>query len=1155
MAKALSLLGRWITRAASATMLAGLLGGIPWGLVVLIGWPLPREVNLPRTVEDVQDLLSTPLTDQMIVNLLALAMWFIWISFAASFAGEVIAAVRGVPSRRLPVLSPMQKLARWLLSGVTAGVLAAAALTPAIIAPPPPPAAAAAATVPAPSPLPMVDLTAAATTHQQTAPDERPPTVCAGEHVLNIDGDRWAYVAQRDDSLWRIAELCLGDGSEWPRIWELNQGRHFPQVGGTLDQPDLIFPGWDLYLPADALPPPEATPIEPDRPEPPTEPEPTQPEPEPAPPSPATPPPDDSPEPTPATPTPDRTAPAPATPSTPAPTATPDAGAEPTPAPPAGEPAADSDPDDRSLTDTVLPVTAALATAGLLSALVLTRLNFQRRRRQQHRRHGRRLAEPDPKVETAARTAAQPADVTRLDHALRALAAALHGVEPERLPDIVAVWLDGGTVHLLLAAACPDPPSPFVASAGAMSWTLSAEAELPEPSGQLAPLPVLATVASHPDGQHLLVDVERTGLLTITGDPDRRLNLLRYLAAEAATAEWIDHGEVVVVGFDPDETAQLIALNEERVRGGASVDEALARVQRRAAINTAALADTATGNAFAGRINDVAADAWMPHLLICADPTVDLAGVDQSLHATPRCGVAMVSAAEAPGRWNIHVDAAGRVSVDWLSIAEAYAAALPAEQLARLAPMLRTARSVLPPADAGFDEPVPAADESWAQGTDLHGHLLQPDIEDQWGFGDEELPGDDDLLTLDEDAAGVDGRESAPADEPDLWPEVHQPPPLTAGEPAPAAGPADTPTGADTTPDDQAEPGIDPAEGSPAVTNIDRDDDGVALVGADTTSPASPAETDGRLHPAFATQDPQAARPAATATASRRVRRPVDTDLDADLADWHAPTLGHARPRIGVLGPVTVEAPGEAPEDRERFFAEIVVFLASRGNRGAAPDQLDEAIWPQRAITANARRTAVSKVRVWLGESGDGEQWLPPSLGGDRIYRLADGCLFDWHLFRRLRARGEARGADGTTDLCRALELVRGAPLDGCDRPYGAGKRNPYSWLPASSIPPHHIASAVVDTAHQLVTLCLDSGDTTTARWAVEQAWVADPDRVDDHPWVDLMRIHHADGHRSEMRTLLEQLIEARGVEVPEELSPATFRAIDELAGDLLRVA
>jgi hypothetical protein len=215
MTRAASLLVRLLTRIGSTTVLAGLLGGIPWGLVVLVGWPLPREVNLPRTVEDVQDLLSTPLTDQMIVNLLAVAMWLIWGSFAASFAGEVIAALRGVPSRRLPVVSPMQRIAGWLLSGVTAGVLAAAAITPAMVAPPPPPAAAAAVFAP-PAPTVTVSLTTA--TFPQAAQEEQPPVVCAGEHVLHIGDQRYAYLVQHDDSLWMIAELCLGDGAEWPRM-------------------------------------------------------------------------------------------------------------------------------------------------------------------------------------------------------------------------------------------------------------------------------------------------------------------------------------------------------------------------------------------------------------------------------------------------------------------------------------------------------------------------------------------------------------------------------------------------------------------------------------------------------------------------------------------------------------------------------------------------------------------------------------------------------------------------------------------------------------------------------------------------------------------------------------------------------------------------
>jgi hypothetical protein len=670
-------------------------------------------------------------------------------------------------------------------------------------------------------------------------------------------------------------------------------GRHFPDVGGTLAHPDLIYPGWDLHLPADAVPPPDAVPIEPDQPEAPDVPA----EPEPTPPSPPAPGAEESPQaPAPATPTPTATTPSspPAT-GTPAPSPDTSAGAgdEQSPAPagePDGGPSGEQNPEDQSLADAVLPVTAVLATAGLLTALVLLRLRHHRGRRQQHRRHGRRLAEPDPAVETATRVAAQPADVTRLDHALRALSAKLHGTQLDDLPDVVALWLDTGTVHMLLAAACPDPPPPFVAASGDMTWTLPAEAVLPEPAGQLAPLPVLATIASHPGGQHLLVDVERAGLLTITGDPDRRSDLLRYLAAEAATAEWVDHGEVVVVGFDPDETAQLITLDEERVRGGASVDEAVARVQRRATVNAEALADTGAGNAFAGRIHDVAADAWMPHLLICADPAADMSGVDHSLHDTPRCAVAVVAAAEQPGRWNIHVDATGRVSVDWLSIAQAYATALPADQLARLAPMLRTARTLLPPQEAGFDEPVPAADEPWAEGTDLHGHLLEAD--DPLYLSDE-LPGGGDLLgagdLLDDDGpAEPDGHEPVPEtvppepdqpatlDAPDQWPEVHQPPvPTTsaAGEPGLAAGLDDPRAEADSTPDDAT--GIDPAEGSPAVTIRDRDDDGLPLHEADTTGPDEPAEATGRLYPAFTASGPQAARPATSAVASSRRARPL----------------------------------------------------------------------------------------------------------------------------------------------------------------------------------------------------------------------------------------------------------------------------------------
>jgi hypothetical protein len=1116
-------LGRWVTRLFSATVLVLLLAGAPWGLATQIGWPLPR--TLPTTIADAQRVLTTPVTDQMVINLLAVAMWIIWAAFAVSVIAEVPARVRGVSPRRVPVIAPIQHVAGWLMSGMAAGVIAAAAIAPAATGASPPPSAAV-HTIHTHQPPSVVSTGLASTTtaDQTSEPvqaQQQPPTVCAGEHVLVVGEDRYAFTVQRNHSLWRIAELCLGEGARWPEIWELNKHRHFPTVGGRLHDPDLIYPGWDLYLPPGAVPPPDADVLDPDKPAEAAPPPPSPPEP-----PPPVPPPAATPEASPTT----------TTSPTPAASQPPQATAGPTgpgaPSAPSGtgreqaeQPHPGEDPGDQWLIDIVLPATAVLATAGLLAALLLARLRQRRGRGLQHRRHGRRLPEPDPAAETVARVAAQPADVTRLDHALRALAAGLPGREPAQLPDIVAAWLDRGAVHLLLAAPCRQPPPPYHATAGETIWTLPAEATLPDVEGQLAPLPALVTIASQPGGQHLLVDLERPGLLTITGDPDRIQDLLRYLAAEAATAQWLDDAEIVLVGFDPEQTEQLIALGEDRIHAATSLPEAVARISRRVAVNAAAIADSGAGSSIAGRVNDIIADAWMPHLLLIADPTAEVAELDYQFQQAGRCAVAVVAAASVPSRWSVHVDRAGRLSVGWLSITDALATRLPTDQLARLARMLQTARTIHPHSpdrpdlqDSDVDEPVPAADDQpWAQGTDQHGHLLDPHPPkvDPGGApaarggerGNGERAVDLDTLADPFDPAAALARPGC-------------------GQPV-----------------SERSPDVQPAHPASADTTL-----------AGATQPAPPGVHPG-LQPAVALAEQPHRRPAAAAgraAAGRRRRAPADPDLDTDLRAWH--TADSRRPRIGILGPVSIDAPGRPPVDRPRFHAEIIVYLASRGSRGATADQLDEALWPGRRISQSARRVNITKVRRWLGEKPDGQQWLPPNMGAERLYRLCDGYLLDWHLFRRLRTRGESRGVAGTTDLRRALELVRGAPLDGADRPYQAGGRNPYTWLPSSSIQPHHLASAIVDTAHQLVNLYLDAGDTAAARWAVERAWLADPDRLDDHPWIDLMRITATEGHTSELRTLVGQLVDARDLEVPEELAPDTYAQINRLAGDLLRV-
>ena len=50
-------------------------------------------------------------------------------------------------------------------------------------------------------------------------------------------------IPDRRDCLWRIAEYkdIYGDPYKWPRIWRRNRK--------LIQNPDLIFPGWQLVIP------------------------------------------------------------------------------------------------------------------------------------------------------------------------------------------------------------------------------------------------------------------------------------------------------------------------------------------------------------------------------------------------------------------------------------------------------------------------------------------------------------------------------------------------------------------------------------------------------------------------------------------------------------------------------------------------------------------------------------------------------------------------------------------------------------------------------------------------------------------------------------------------------------------------------------------
>jgi hypothetical protein len=1042
---------RWVVIGPLAvTALLAIVAGGPVLLLMLGGNPLPERMLGPG---DMLDLLTRPDDGRLLLWVLSMVGWVAWAVVAGSVLLELGAQLTGRRTPHLPGLAGPQRLANVLVAGVLAA-LTTPGISHAHAAYLDTPVTAEVAAAPVPQPLMYQPM--AYEQPQWQAPHQFPEQPPEREEPL-------VHEVARGDWMWHIAGRYLGDEERYPEIAELNPD----YARRYVDYPDHIEPGDLLVLPPDARDRGERghaageliEPEEAERPEPP----PAEPEPEPEPPEetesppPAVPP---APEPTtPAVPTPSQEAAAPPPVPTPEPPSeeaaapppvvpapgppTEDAAAPPpvpntdppppeeaeAPAPPPG--ARDTDDrerdQDQDLGDPVLTGVTPLLCIGVLASVLVGALLVFRLRKLARRRHRRAIVSAaDAAAESSLRSAAT-ADVVRLDQALRVLAVALAEAR-QQLPDIGAVWIGEGEIHLILTAPAEiEPPLPFH-TAGPGSWFLPADAPLPEVDGVMAPLPALVTIGSQP-GQHLLIDLERMGMLTVTGHPERCSDLLRYLVAELAHNPWSDRVEVTLAGFAPDPARALASLNPDRVTVADSLPEAADALRRRLVHTTAALDAHELADSVDGRIGDTAADTWTPHLLIVNRPRPEhdelLAELETALtEAGRRCAVAVATTAPSGvgyGRRSITITDEGLLKAGFLHESHPMpAVALPEHLLAPLADLLRNA------ADEQ-DHPIPAATEPWAGDTDATGSILLPE------------------------------------------------PPKVTGHTANGGG-------------------------------------GVVL---------------------------------------RSVELPIigpnvyeDPALDEVVAEWMVNS--DELPRIALLGPIRVAAGGPPPSNRARVCRELIVYLAACGDRGADPGEIARHLWPNRTVQPTVRTEVLANARRWLGTAPDGGLWLPEA-GADGRYRLRSGILIDWHLFRRLRTRGERRGLAGAEDLRTALQLVRGAPLADAEQHASGSVRVPYSWLPGSAIQPELILAGVLDTAHELVSLSLTSGDLETARWAIHQAWLADPHRGDDHPWRDLLRIAHARGDHDEVREVVADLLRWRDAEHPDELSPETQRLISSL--------
>ncbi len=630
-------LRRFITGVFALAITSGIIGGAPVLLYRVAGNPLPKRVP---SVDQIIEALTSQDNGTLFMRILAIAGWLAWATFTISVLIEIPFALKGRRARRIPGLKAQQRIAAALVGAMIA-IFAGSSLASAKVAP-----------VPARQP---------AVVAMQAAPQALAPQTFSQQAAAEQ-----VYVVAKGDYLGRISQRFTGDFESYRDIAALN-----PKL---IRNPNHIQPGWRLVLPSNAsdrgvMSHATGQVITPATPAQPTQPAPTQPAP---------------------------TQPAPTPPVVPSPSVRPTLPPSPTPAAqtPASQapqqqqqaPKQDESKDDNGASKG-LAAGAGLAAASVLAAHVIVHRQQVRQRRQPkvRRRRPAGIFLPPAQMLAADRAVAKHRAADRLDAAMRRLALGMRGRPAQDMPDIAAAWQNGGDLAIILTAECPHPPEPFE-ERWHNTWSLPSTVKLPEASWAPSPLPGLLTFATWPQGGELLVDGERTGLLSITGDPHGGDDLLRSLAAEAATAPWADGASVLIAGFNSLDTRSLLALNPARMRAAVSIPDALNRIGKRAAANAAILAESHIHDTLLARINNMTEASWLTHLLFVADPwgeyTSALRALDEQLAGLRRVGVAVFATHPTATRWSATVGMDGGLHMGWLAVTGATARQLSSDQLA-----------------------------------------------------------------------------------------------------------------------------------------------------------------------------------------------------------------------------------------------------------------------------------------------------------------------------------------------------------------------------------------------------------------------------------------------------------------------------------------
>ncbi|MEU9190828.1 hypothetical protein AB0D14_41295 [Streptomyces sp. NPDC048484] len=676
--------------------------------------------------------------------------------------------------------------------------------------------------------------------------------------------------------------------------------------------------------------------------------------------------------------------------------------------------------------DGLLVLRTVLGAGALLAAAVTGALALRRTLQRRRRKPGEKIAiaaETSP-AEAQLAAAAEPGGAARLDVVLRTMAHQVAQQEGAGLPPLRAARISARTVEVLPEDLAQAPQPPFVSGQGAW-WVLDSDAVVLDEEAARevpAPYPGLVTVGSTKTGDLLLLNLARVPAVVLDGNPVHISEMCTSLALEYGMSPWAGEVEVVTVGFGED-LPQL--LPTARIAHMRQATHALRDLRERLL-----------------EAHQMPETQHQPYLLLCASPL------------------------DTDTAWEFAdvIDKAGTVPVTLVAPASTAAAHFPQAEI--LNASLSTPQQLH---SVGTDITVQRLEHaSYLQITTALKMSAQP-------------------------AHPADGPwQDVPA-EPDS---VHQNGQSEPQEPAVPAADAGT---------------IPPATPAAHVSV----DVFPALLTAATTDPTAL-----RLLPT-ATPAPQAGKgpapdtetPMTTAAAG-----PAAEEADAEHATEESPATeaGTAEsaahdlqaPEIRVLGPVEVtgvDNTGHGP--RMAQLAALLFFKPGRNADAVCCDM--DPVNPWGLSTLNARTQGL---RRSLGSDLAGDPYVPRRTSGEDPFRLAAGVRCDWTRFLHLAERALPLGPAGLPDLEKALTLVRGRPFGSTPLPWA----EPYQ---------QEMVTRIIDVAHTVATYRTPAGphhDLSAARQAI--ATGLDADDSAELLYRDWLRIENSAGNRQGLHTAITRV-------------------------------